>query len=152
MFLAIEANVGSPSWMEVQLFTAVFGGFIWRKRAYKRLASPRQYRNPLVVAQEWHALMTEGGLNQADLARKMRMSRARLTQMLRLLDLESKSAATVVTVGDPLPRQVITERALRPLIDLPVEEQKAKVAQLVRRAKEQLCLAAKKRAHLTSSQ
>ena len=58
--------------------------------------------------------------------------------MLRLLELDPKSMATAVAFGDPLPRQVITERAFRPLIDLPVEEQKLRVAQLVRRAKEQL--------------
>jgi hypothetical protein len=88
--------------------------------------------------------MQESSLTQADLARKLRVSRARVTQVLHLLDLDPKVAATIIALGDPLPRRVITERALRPLVDLPVDQQKPKVAQLVRRAKEQLRSAAQK--------
>lgn len=135
---------GSPSEIGVQFFTAVFGGFTCRTRTYKREERPRRYRNALAVAKEWRALMQESSLTQADLARKLRVSRARVTQVLRLLDLDPKVAATIVALGDPLSRQVITERALRPLVDLPVDQQRPKVAQLVRRAKEQLRLAAKK--------
>ena len=89
--------------------------------------------------------MSEGGLNQADLARKMYMSRARVIQVLRLLELDSKIAATLVALGDPLPRQVITERALRPLVGLPVEEQRLRVAQLLRLAEERMRLAVRRR-------
>lgn len=137
---------GSLSPVEVeQTFTILFDGFTGHARVNRRSERARRYRNALVVAQEWHILMGTGGLNQADLARKMYMSRARVTQVLRLLDLDPKSAATVVALGDPLPRQVITERAFRPLIDLPVDEQRTRVAQLVRRAKEQLRSAIRKK-------
>ena len=138
-------KAGSLSGMEVKsFFTVVFDGFTCRTRTYKREERPRQYRNALAVAKEWRALMSESSLTQADLARKLRVSRARVTQVLRLLDLDPKVAATIVALGDPLPRQVITERALRPFIDLPLDQQRPRVAQLIRRAKEQLRLAAKK--------
>jgi hypothetical protein len=90
--------------------------------------------------------MLESGLTQADVVRKLRMSRARVTQVLHLLDLDPEVAATIIALGDPLPRRAITERALRPLVDLPVDQQKPKVAQLVRLAKEQLRWAVKKHA------
>lgn len=135
---------GSPSWMEVQLFTAVFDGFIWRKRAYKRSKIPRCYRNPIALAQEWRALMSEESLTQADLARRLRVSRARVTQVMNLLDLDPKVAAAIVALGDPLPRRVATERALRPFVDLPLEEQTTKVGQVVQRAKERLRFAVRK--------
>ena len=82
--------------------------------------------------------MSEESLTQADLARKLRVSRARVTQMLRLLDLDPKVAATIIAIGDSLPKRVITERALRPFINLPLDQQRSKVAQLVRQAKERL--------------
>lgn len=132
--------------MEVKsFFTVVFDGFTYRTRTYKREECPRQYRNALAVAKEWRALMSESSLTQADLARKLRVSRARVTQVLRLLDLDPKVAATIVALGDPLPRQVITERALRPFVGLPLDEQRPKVAQLVLTAKKKLRLAAEKK-------
>lgn len=123
------ARVGSLSPVEVeQTFTIVFDGFTGHARVNRRSERPRQYRNALVVAQEWHALMTECSLSQTDLARKLGVSRARVTQVLRLLDLDPKVAATIVALGDPLPRQVITDQALWPLIDQPVEQQKLRLA------------------------
>ena len=89
--------------------------------------------------------MSEGNLTQADLARKLKVSRARVTQVLHLQDLDPKVAATIVALWDPLLVRVITERALRPIVGLPLDQQRPMVAQLVRRAKEQLRLAGKRR-------
>lgn len=111
-------------------------------RLYQRLArgqefpQPKLYRNPVALAQEWRQAMAAEGLTRAGLARKLRVSRARVTQVLRLLELDPKAAATIVALGDPQPLRVVTERVLRPFIDLPLDKQKPKVAQLARRAKE----------------
>lgn len=61
--------------------------------------------------------------SRADLARKLGVSRARVTQVLRLLDLAPEVVAFVAALGDPLPRPVISERTLRPLLNLPAKEQ-----------------------------
>ena len=87
--------------------------------------------------------MSEDSLTQADLARKLKVSRARVTQVMNLLELDPKVAATIVALGDPLPMRIITERALRPFIDLPLDQQRPKVAQLVRRTKDRLRLVTK---------
>lgn len=124
--------------MEVQFFTAVFDGFTWRKRAYKRSESPRRYRNPIAMAKEWRALMSGESLTQADLASRLKVSRARVTQVMNLLDLDPKDMATIVALGDPLPLRVITERALRRFVNLPANEQKRRAADLLKRARERL--------------
>lgn len=82
--------------------------------------------------------MSEESLTQADLARKLGVSRARVTQVLRLLDLDPQVVAAIVALGGPLPRRVITERALRPFVDLPLDLQRTKVSDLLRRAKKGL--------------
>ena len=44
--------------------------------------APKQYRNPILLAQEWQRLVTELGASRADLARQLGVSRARITQVL----------------------------------------------------------------------
>jgi len=97
---------GSLSGKEIEsFFTSVFGGFTGRTRTYQREERPRKYRNTLAVAREWRALMREGRLTQAELARELRVSRARLTQVLHLLDIDPKVAATIIALGDPFNRR-----------------------------------------------
>jgi hypothetical protein len=62
--------------------------------------------------------------SQAELARHLNVSRARVTQVLRLLRLDPEVLDPVATLGDPLPTPVITERLLRPFVDIPPTEQK----------------------------
>ena len=61
---------------------------------------------------------------QADLARKLGVSRARVTQVLGLLALAPEVIDFVAGLWDPLPRPIVTEHMLRPLLKLPVEEQR----------------------------
>lgn len=61
--------------------------------------------------------------SQADLARQLGVSRARVTQVLGLLELAPEVLEAIVGLGDPLSTPVVTERSLRPLLKLPVEEQ-----------------------------
>lgn len=62
--------------------------------------------------------------SQAELARNLGVSRVRVTQILRLLRLDPDVLESLSGLGDPLPSPVITERLLRPLVDLPANEQK----------------------------
>jgi hypothetical protein len=60
---------------------------------------------------------------RADLARKLGVSRARVTQVLRLLALAPDLLHGLVALGDPLPSPTVTQRSLRQVLKLPLEEQ-----------------------------
>ncbi len=51
--------------------------------------------------------------NQSDLARKLGISRARVTQILNLLKLDKSIIDNLEQIGDPMDREVISERELR---------------------------------------
>lgn len=52
--------------------------------------------------------------SRADLSRKLGISRARVTQMLQLLELDKTTLKELSNLGDPLPSAIrITERKLR---------------------------------------
>jgi biotin operon repressor len=61
--------------------------------------------------------------SEADLARKLGISRVRVNQIVRLLKLDSQVIKQIEKLGDSLPSQIITERMLRPYIGLPFEMQ-----------------------------
>ena len=61
---------------------------------------------------------------RAELARKLGMTRARVTQILGLLELTPDVVEVLAALGDPLPKPILTERGLRSLLSLPAEEQK----------------------------
>ncbi len=52
-------------------------------------------------------------LSRADLARKLGLSRARVTQMLNLLKLPDSLISEIEEMGDHWIRQLVTERQLR---------------------------------------
>jgi hypothetical protein len=62
--------------------------------------------------------------SQADLARTFGMSRARVTQVLGLLELKSEVVEALASLGDPLPEPIVTEGCLRSLLSLPANGQK----------------------------
>jgi len=70
----------------------------------------------------------------ADLSRRIGVSRARVTQILRLLKLCPEALGVVATLGDPLPSPIVTERCLRPIVELPVEEQRRWINGILRGA------------------
>jgi len=51
--------------------------------------------------------------NESDLARKTGISRVRICQYIRLLSLRASVIRAVEQLGDPLTKQIITERRLR---------------------------------------
>jgi len=81
-------------------------------------------RNPIALAQAWQCLLASRECpSQADRARTLGVSRARVTQILGLLELAPGVVTTLTELGAPLPGPLISERRLRPLLKLPVEEQ-----------------------------
>ncbi len=63
--------------------------------------------------------------DQSDLARKLGISRARVTQILRLLKINPLIVQELERLGDPLESRIVTERMLRPYINKSFQEQKA---------------------------
>lgn len=65
------------------------------------------------------------------LARHLKVTRARVTQILNLLQLSPEVINIVASFGDPLQLLRITERRLRPFLSLSVEQQKAQVKAII---------------------
>ena len=63
--------------------------------------------------------------NQSNLARKLGISRARVTQILRLLKLNSIIIQELEKLGELLKSKIIAERMLRPYVNKSPQEQKA---------------------------
>jgi DNA-binding transcriptional regulator LsrR (DeoR family) len=62
--------------------------------------------------------------NQSELARKLGISRARVTQILDLLKLDSLIVEELEKLDDPLESRIVTERMLRPYVNKSSKEQK----------------------------
>lgn len=79
--------------------------------------SPKTYPNPLKEARRYKQLLDEGqATSQADLARSLGVSRAKVTQMLNLLKLDEEIQEFVLNLDDTDERlRVLTERKLRVL-------------------------------------
>ncbi len=73
----------------------------------------KTYRNPVIHAMELRDRMVAEGINRAELARRIGVSRARVTQWLNLLELPEDALHEVEEQGDNRSRQVVTERMLR---------------------------------------
>lgn len=87
----------------------------------------------MVLAREWQRRLTEEGLSRSELAGELGVSRARVTQVLRLLELAPETQGIVVALGDPLPRSAVSVRMLRELLELPTEEQTLTLGPLLAR-------------------
>lgn len=94
---------------------------------------PKAPKTPRVVellrkAIEWQALLESGeASNQAAIARREGITRARVTQVMGLLRLAPEIQQHVLSLPDMVRRPAITERALRPIaqIDSPKEQLQA---------------------------
>jgi hypothetical protein len=81
----------------------------------------REPRSPRVVellrkAIEWQALLDSGRIaNQADIARREGITRARVTQVMGMLRLAPKIRQHILAMPDGVHRPVATERVLRPI-------------------------------------
>jgi len=85
---------------------------------------PREPKTPRVVellrkALEWEALIESGEVpDQAAIARREGITRARVTQVMSLLRLDSEIRQHILSMPDAVRRPAITERALRPIAQL----------------------------------
>jgi hypothetical protein len=86
---------------------------------------PKAPRTPRVVellrkAIEWQAMLTTGEVSgQADIARREGITRARVTQILGMLRFAPEIQQHILSLPDVVRRPAITERALRPIAQLP---------------------------------
>jgi len=85
----------------------------------------KEPRTPRVVellrkAIEWQALLESGQItNQAEIARRDGFTRARVTQVMRLLRLAPEIQQLILSMPDSVNRSLITERMLRPITAVP---------------------------------
>ena len=119
------AQNGSPYRSIDRTFRAVFRLDVLpngRKPGKKRPA--RSYRNPVFLAREWKKMLRSGKYSsQTALARKLGVSRVRVTQVLNLLRLAPEVLEKIAGLGDPLTSPIVTERNLRPIIKLQPKKQ-----------------------------
>src|SRR5262245_41466031 len=88
----------------------------------------RVYRNPVILAHEWQQAITSGEYcTQAEFALRQGISRARVTQVLHLLNLAPEVLHTITALGDPLPSRVVTERTLRSMVHRSADEQQKEI-------------------------
>ena len=73
----------------------------------------KTFRNPIIQAKEMQLEMEYHNLTKAQLARKLGISRARVTQMLNLLKLPDELIRDVEEMGDNWEKRLVTERILR---------------------------------------
>ncbi len=100
---------------------------------------PKAPRTPRIVellrkALEWQSLLKSGRVrNQAEIAKREGITRARVTQVIGLLRLAPEIQQHILSMPDVARRPAITERALRSItqLDSPAD-QKAKFQELVR--------------------
>ncbi|GAB4163373.1 MAG: hypothetical protein Fur0037_29100 [Planctomycetota bacterium] len=99
---------------------------------------PKAPRTPRVVellrkALEWQALLESGEVsNQAAIARREGITRARVTQIMGLLKLAPEIQEHILSMPAAIRRPAVTERALRPIALLGnATDQKAKFQDVI---------------------
>ena len=106
---------GSPDCNIDRTFTSTF---YFPHQVMKTNQISRIYRNPIYLAKEYKKMIDSGEVKtQAELARIKGISRARITQILDLLKLNSLILQELEKLGDPLKSKIITERMLRPYVN-----------------------------------
>jgi len=92
----------------------------------------RTYRNPVFLAREWAEAIQTGNLrSQRAFAQAIGLSHARVSQVLALLRLCPDAREALDALGDPLYFRKVTERKLRPIINLPEEKQKIRLREML---------------------
>ena len=65
-----------------------------------------------MIALEMKELMERGNISRAELKRRVRLSRARITQIMNLLKMSPEVIEMIKGLGDNFKRPLITERKL----------------------------------------
>ena len=114
---------GSPDCNIGRTFISTFH---FPRKAMKANKIVRLYRNPIYLAREYKQMIDFGEVkSQSELAKLKCISRARVTQILDLLKLDSLIVEELEKLGDPLKSRIVTERMLRPYVNKSFQEQKA---------------------------
>ena len=86
----------------------------------------------MALARAWQRELDAGAAkSKADLSRQLGVSRAHVTQILRLLDLAPGARDAVMALGDPMEGRIVGGHTLRSLATLPAEEQKRRVSAII---------------------
>ena len=113
---------GSPGCSIDRTFTSTFYFPLKTTKPNKTIPV---YRNPIYLAREYKRMIDKCQVkNQANLARKLSISRVRICQILSLLKLDSLIIQELEKFGDSLESKIITERTLRPYVNKSIREQK----------------------------
>lgn len=114
----------SPNGSIHRTFKAVFEMPVTKSNHGLIKICKRQYRNPMYLAREWRKALDNGEYaSPAALACYFKVSRARVTQIMNLLDLSPKVINIISSLGDPVGSPIVAERRLRPLLGLVAEKQ-----------------------------
>jgi len=118
----------APNCAELRTFKLTFSSQLLKARQRLKIKPRRVYRNPVTLAWEWQAALENGDCSsKADIARMLGISRARVSQVLRLLRVSPEILDKIAAIGDPMPRPIVTECRLRPIVELPPVEQKRSI-------------------------
>jgi len=75
--------------------------------------------NPVRLALEWQAMLArDNALTKATIARNMGLSRARVTQIMNLLDLPKSIISVIAGLQKPAQIRIVSERKLRAMLEL----------------------------------
>ena len=125
---------GSPNRSIHRTFRAVFEMPTIPSNCNLIKTGKRQYRNPIYVAKEWRRALDSGEYpSLATLARHLKVSRSRVTQIMNLLKLSPDVLEMISALGDPLTSPIAAERSLRILLGLSFKEQKARITSILSR-------------------
>ncbi len=81
---------------------------------------PKAPVHPLKKALEWQAMLSANpDLNRADIARINGISRARVTQVMKLLELDSTILEYVKNLSEPREMRFFSVRRLRSVVEQP---------------------------------
>jgi len=129
----VRVRSGSPDWSEGRTFRVVFQFAVSARSSTKpKPRPPRIRRNPIFLAREWHGALETGEVSsRAELARKLGVSRARVTQLLKLRKMTPEVLKAIEALGDPMPSPIVSERKLRTIVNLPPCEQTHRVAAML---------------------
>ena len=121
-------KLGSPNGLKGRTFRATFEMPTAPFNHNLIRIGKRKYRNPIFLAREWRRVLDEGKFSSlAELSRDLKVSRARVTQILNLLKLAPNVVEMISSLGDPITSQIIAEKRLRPLLALTADQQYARV-------------------------
>ncbi len=120
-----EIVLGPKAMLENNKISASTSRMPYDKMDGATLPPPGEPRTPRIVelvckAIEWRRQLNAGEVrNQADIARREGISRARVTQVMSLLRLTPEIKERILSLPDTLHRSVVTERMLRPIGAIP---------------------------------